>query len=474
MSLLTVLQNEFKAAIGYKQKFDELIASKDISRAISYMQDNTVRVETAIKEYDVTTHEVMKRMDKPIYDSKGNFVRFEKRWKLPVPYQAFINEIALVFLYGRPVKWTQNSKDTDEGFQAFTDLLKKLRFDAKIRQAKRLAGAETESAILFRVFRNEENKPDCQAKVLAKSLGDEIKFIFDEYGNMIAFGWGYTTKTFTDSVSNFNIYTPTMEYHCTRGTALNGWDVKQVPNEIGKIPVIFFRQNQEHEGVQPLIEREEWMASRNADTIDYFADPVMVLNAEIIANMPEKQEEAKLLVVKNGTSAADAVSFATWDNASEAKDREFKWLENHILSKSFTPNFDYESLKGMAGLSGTALDKMLILANIKAAKHKETHDELMDRVTSLCKAIIGNVLNVASSAQMEKLIIGHEFQSPFGDDILQTIQALSDAYTSGGMSQETFVEMNPFVKDASAEMDRIRNEGAEKAKLQNDVFGQAQ
>lgn len=315
---------------------------------------------------------------------------------------------------------------------------------------------------------------DCQAKVLAKSLGDELKFVFDEYGNMIAFGWGYTTKSFTDSVYNFNIYTSTMEYHCTRGTAMAGWEVKPVVNAIGKIPVIFYRQNQEHEGVQNLIEREEWMASRNADTNDYFADPVMVLNSEIIANMPQKQEEAKVLIIKNGTTAADAVSFATWDSASESKDREFKWLENHILSKSFTPNFDYESLKGMAGLSGTALEKMLILANIKAAKHKETHDELLDRVASLCKAIIGNVLDINSSAQMEKLIIGHEFQSPFGDDILNTINALSTAYASGGMSQETFVEMNPYVKDSAAEMDRIKNEGAEKAKMQNDVFGQAE
>jgi hypothetical protein len=37
-------------------------------------------------------------MDKAVYDKKGNFLRWQKRWKIPIPYQKFINEIALVFL----------------------------------------------------------------------------------------------------------------------------------------------------------------------------------------------------------------------------------------------------------------------------------------------------------------------------------------------------------------------------------------
>ncbi len=41
---------------------------------------------------------------------KRKFLRWEEKWKIPIPYPVFINEIALVFLYGRPLKWTQSSK----------------------------------------------------------------------------------------------------------------------------------------------------------------------------------------------------------------------------------------------------------------------------------------------------------------------------------------------------------------------------
>lgn len=465
MSLLTVIKNEIRAAIGYKQKFESLIESKDISRAIACMENRESFIDAALYEYNVETHEVMKRIDKPITDKKGNVTRTEKRWKLPIPYQVFINEIALVFLYGRPVKWTQNSRGTDKSFEEFNNLMKRIRFDSRIRQAKRIAGAETESAIFFRVFRNEEGKPDCQVKVLARSLGDDLRFIFDEYGNMIAAGWGYYTKTDAekDSTYNFNIYTSKQEFHCRRDGILTGWNVDIRTNEIGKIPIILFRQEKEWHGVQSLIEREEWIGSRSADTNDYFADPIAIINADIIKNVPEKNEEAKLLVRSGGDANQKGVEYATWDAASESKENEKKWLEKHILTKSFTPNFDYDSLSGLTNASGKAMQQLFLLADIKAAKRKESHDELLDRTASLCRSIIGNVLNVGMKGEVEKLEIGHEFQAPFGDDIKEMVDMLATAYESGGISLETYVERNPLVTDSKSEMERIKAEEDERA-----------
>ncbi len=36
-----------------------------------------------------------------------------------------------LFLYGRPVKWTQRSKGTDYAFEQYIKLLEHLRFNAK-------------------------------------------------------------------------------------------------------------------------------------------------------------------------------------------------------------------------------------------------------------------------------------------------------------------------------------------------------
>lgn len=183
--------NAVNAAVGRQQEFEQLIKNKDIDRILSRMESHEAEVREAMEEYDPKQHKIMKREDKVILDKKGNFKRKIKRWKLPVDYPKFINEVALVFLYGKPVKWQQASEGTDEAFKAYTDLIDRVHFDAKVRQMKRYAGSETQSAMLFRVFRNDEGQPDCQIRVLARSKGDEIYSRFDQYENLVSIAWGY-------------------------------------------------------------------------------------------------------------------------------------------------------------------------------------------------------------------------------------------------------------------------------------------
>ncbi|MCL6101220.1 MAG: phage portal protein [Bacteroidetes bacterium] len=458
MGFLNTIVNQFNALVGRNQDFDQLLAAKDISRVISYMTDNSAKVNHAIKEYDIAAHEIMKRPDKTINDKNGKYIRTQKRWRLPIPYQVFINEISLVFLYGRAVKWTQSSEGTDDAFQAFKDLIKNVRFDSKIRQCKRLAGAETESAMLFRVYRNSEGKPDVQIRVLAKSKGDEIRAMWDQYERLITAGWGYYLRENGVINYHFDIYTAGVIYRCTRANM--GWEVIEEPNPIGKIPLILFNQPKEWDGVEHMIEREEYIGSRSADVNDYFSDPAVVATADILNNLPEKESESKVYILKE----KGQINYLTWDSAPESKKLEIEWLEKHILSKSFTPNIDFDNMKGLTNVSGKALKQMMVLADIKAAKHKEIHDELLDRVSSLCKAVIGNVLNYGIKAQCDNLIIGHEFQEPFGEDIKDTIDNLAKSVNAGGMSTETFVELNPLVKDTAIELTRLDKEGAKKQK----------
>lgn len=78
-----------------------MLAAKDISAVKDGMRNRMDMAIEALKEYEVSTHKIMEREDKIITDKKGNFVRFDPVWKLPIPYQVYINEIALVFLYGQ-------------------------------------------------------------------------------------------------------------------------------------------------------------------------------------------------------------------------------------------------------------------------------------------------------------------------------------------------------------------------------------
>ena len=478
--------NGFNAALGRNQKFEELLKSKDIGRAILQMTDCSGRAEKALKIYDTMQHEVMSRPDKPIFGKKDevtgkrSFLRFDKRWKIPIPYPVYINEISLVFLYGRPLKWKQTSEGTDNAFSAFTDMLKSTRFNAKIREAKRLAGAEGVSAMLFHTFQNDEGKADVLIKVLAKSLGDDIFYRKDQFGRLIDFARGYCLQESGGEIKYYvDIYTKKIIYHCKRDTM--GWDVEEEINLPGKLPLILFEQEPECTGVEPMINRKEWTVSRTADVNDRFSDPALVADASIVNSLPEQGETSKLFILKaNGDgSKKPEIKYLTWDNAPESKKLESEELDEKILRFSFTPKIDFDATKGLSQISGKALNQLMLLANIKASKHKERHDEYADRIVSLCAAIIGNVLNIALKEECSRLVVEHEFQEPFGDDIEAAISNLVKMYNAGGMSLETLIEKNPLIEDTEAEKLRIAKEHEadlleEKERNKLDVFNTAE
>lgn len=470
MELFNFITNYINALVGRKQEFDELLAARDISRIKDQMQTRTSKINEAMREYDINTHKVMFRPDKIITDKKGKMRDKKSVWKLPIPHQKYINEIALVFMYGRPVKWTQTSENTDDAFAMFQNVIKRTRFNAKIRQCKRIAGKETESAMLFRVFRDKDGNPDVQIRVLAKSKGDDIFVRWDQYENIISIAWGYNVREAEDKiVYHFDIFTPDVIYRCTKKSI--GWEVVPEVNFIGKIPIILFQQEREWEGVQYLIDREEHIVSRSADTNDYFADPIAVYNADIIKNLPDKDTPNKSLFAKGKDGIQNAMQYITWDAMPESKRDELEMLESHILSKSFTPNITLDTLKQISQLSAKALRTVMLLADIKASKHKETHDELLDRTASLITAIIGNVLDVSLKKQCNELCVQHVWQEPFGDDVTAALSDLSTAVDSGFLSNETAIERNPLVSDVALEKKRIAAEQSERAKQQMSIFG---
>lgn len=470
MDFFNIITNYLNAVVGRKQELDELLASRDISRIKDQMTTRTALINRAIREYDIATHDVMSRPDKIITDKKGKMREKKSVWKLPIPYQQYINEIALVFLYGRPVKWTQTSDNTDEAFAKFQDVLKRTRFNAKIRQCKRLAGKETESAMLFRVFRDDEGNPDVQIRVLAKTKGDEIYVRWDQYENIISIAWGYYVREAEERVVyHFDIFTPEVIYRCTKRAL--GWDVQPEANLIGKIPIILFQQECEWHGVEHLINREEYIVSRTADTNDYFADPIAVYNADVIKNLPDKDAPNKSLFTNSKDGIQNAMTYITWDAMPQSKKDELEMLQSHILSKSFTPNITLDTLKQISQLSAKALRTVMMLADIKASKHKEQHDELLDRTASLVKAIIGNVLDVSLKSQCDELSVEHVWQEPFGEDVAAALADLSTAVDAGFLSTTTAIERNPLVSDVALEKQRIAEEQAERTKQQLSIFG---
>lgn len=463
MNILNTIVNSLNAAFGRKQSFEELLVQKDIDRLIRQFQNRDDEVDKALDEYDVTKHKIMARPNKFVKNKKGEIVKEIKQWKLPIPYQKYINEIALVFLYGQPVKFNLITEEHREAFSYFKDLIKTIRFDSRIRQAKRLAGAETESALLLHVYKNDEGAPDALLKVLSKSKGDLLRPMFDTFDRMIAFGRGYYVKIEGISVFHFDIYTKDKIYNCRKLDV--GWAVNEEVNSIGKIPIIYFHQEAEHADVQSLIDREEYIASITADVNDYFASPAVKATADVIENLPDKGEPGKLFLLAGKDSVLEYLKV---EGVPELKKQELDYLEKQILNKSFTPKIDFESMKGLSNTSAKALKQMMVLAEIKTKKHQEVHDELIDRFINLIRAAIANVLNIKIASQIKAMIIDHSFQSPFADDVAEMITNLVNSVENDLMSEETAREMHPLISDSTAENERINKEREAKSKRSNE------
>lgn len=473
MGLLRFIKNEVKAAVGYQQNFTELLEAGDVTRALAMMKENNEAIDN-LRTYNIATHKVMERTDKAVFDKKGNFLRWQKKWKIPIPYPLFINEVALVFLYGKPVKWGHTSDEsTDEVFNNYTKLNDDIRFNAYVREAKRIAGAEGSAAIFYHVYRDGET-PKLELNTLSKSNGDDIFIMKDQYQHLNAFGWGYNlTEAGNKTSYHVDIYTSELEYHCKRTNF--GWEVAVKDNPIHKIPALVFEQEPEAVNVQPMIERVETMESVDADVNDRFSNPAMVATSEIINSLPKSEEDAKLFILKNGGK----IDYLTWDQASQNKENQYQRLDKHILSKSFTPNIDFDNMKTMGNMSAKAIRKVMLLAVIKAEKHKEKHDGYMSRHSSLMKAILGNVLDYKNKTKYDELVITHEFQEPFGEDQSEVLADLLKQFGAGAMSLETVVESSYLVKDAKKEIERIkadRQEAMDREKELNkiDVFGEGE
>lgn len=453
-SILNVLQNSIKNGFGVERNMYELIQDKDISKVKELFQNRDNEVIEAIKEYNPNTHEVMLRRNKQRKGKEPYIVQ-----KLPRAWQRYINEIALFFLLAKPIEWREVSpeQDTENAFKAFEEFLRDTRFNTTIRQAKRIAGSETESAKVYHLYQNKEGKAAVKVLVLSKSEGYTIRPLFDQYKNMISFAYGYFTKENGTTVEHFDILTPNVIYRCKKSGI--GWDVEAYNNPAGKILAIYYKQPKEWEGAEERIKRDEYVDSKAGDVNEYFADPIAAATVDVIKSLTDAETVGKLIHLNNENSKFEYIEPPT---SIEMKESEKKVLRDSIHMDTFTPDFTYENIRGSETLSGNAQKQARILGYIKRDNRMEIYDELVDREKNLILSIMMNVTHIHLRQQLSKLQIEHEFAEPFDEDTNEKWKAIGTAYNDGIISLQTAVELIG-VANAIEEIERIKREKEEYA-----------
>lgn len=432
-----------------------------VEDALALFDDRTKEVEQAYKEYNPKHHSIMFRPDK-VRKNKSDY----KTNKLPRNWQSYINEIELYFLMNNGVSWEllNNYEEQDklsDVFSKFTLLLQDLHYDTCTREAKRLAGAETECAKLYAHYKD-EGEDKVKIIVLSYSKGYKLRPLFNKYGDMKAFAVGYYVKLATGEKQEcWDIYTSETVYKCKKAVDVNEsveWKVEPEKNFIGKIPIIYYRQDKAWAGVEERIERDEWLDSKNADCNEYFADPMLKISANVRNGLMDPKSAGKVIQVK---SKEDVFEYVTPPDASDMKSQEKSVLKESILMGTLTPDLSYENVKGLGAISGEAITKANILGYIKRLKNMEIYNELFKRDANLVKAIMANVLSPEDRNDINAMVLNHIYQDPANgiSDNSEEIQRWAEI----GMSDEAIVEANRNVHNKKLELERLRRKREQQA-----------
>ncbi|WP_417444631.1 phage portal protein [Joostella sp.] len=426
--------------------------------AISELKEGQKKgVTEAYKEYNndrsVRDTQVGKRRDKI---TKKETVKVAK---IPIPFQRKVVQSASVFLFGTPVKLVPN--ESNDSWDALDSFWSDLRMDSMLLDFAKKVKSETEAAIVFYHFKKETDKETkIKARVLSQDNGT-IYTNFDEYGDLVSFGWEYTTKVDGEEVERLRVWTADMVYDFDREKLIDS-----NPNLFGKIPVVYLSQkNTEWWEVQTLIDRYEMNFSKFADTNDYFAHPMFKAKGKI-DSMPQKDESGKMIrlpiheTAKGQIVEAD-VDFLTWDHGPESIELELETGKGLIYGLSDTPDLSFDNVKGIGNVSGVALELMFLAPMLKAKDDQGDYNVVISRIINVMKAGLLNITKPKGISEQEltDLYIDVQYQSVLPGNLLETVQMLVEA--NGGkpiISQESSVAANPLVQDNDEELDRINQE----------------
>ena len=450
-------------SLGAEKDLLTLIQEGDIERVKSMMLDRDEEVKKAIQEYTPSLHKVNERPNK---FRRGQDPYFTE--KLPRGRQKYINEVENFFLLGQPIQWKAKSENTDNAFSAFNEFLRDTRFNTTMREAKRLAGAETESAKVYHLYQDKDGNPAVKVKVISKSKGYTLRPLFDQWDNLIAFGYGYYVNEGNNVVEHFDVETPEYIYRCKK-TKL-GWEINPIENKSGKINVIYYRQPKAWDGVQERIHREEMVDSKAADSNNYFADPKLKVTSDIIGLRNGGGTQMVGEVIQMSNKSTSEVEYLTPPDYSTMKEAEKKDLADSILFDTFTPDFSFENMKGLGTLSGEALKRAMTLGYMKRDNLKEIYDILVDREKNLILAIMQNVTHISMREELSRLEIEHEFSEPFVEDKSAKADNVINLYNAGLISLDTGIEMLGYTDVPEEEKSRILAEAAKKNEPQQNVL----
>ncbi|ASK29743.1 portal protein [Chryseobacterium sp. T16E-39] len=382
------------------EKFNNL---QTIGEKIAYLKDNGIplpNIEQYNAEWDETRHRIMTDLynypDRIVeYEytdelgQKKEGKRIEKLNRIPLAYQKEIVANAVTFLYGNPVKYTNNLEDVSM-YDAYLKILDKEKIIFLDREIAKSNGRFTQCAELWWVDEEPNNYYGFPSQFRLKInilTPDKNKMYpyFNEQGDMIAFLREYEKRIEGVKVKYYEIYTAERIAILRDGNG--GIElVSETANNIGKIPIVFYQfENVEWSKVQKAIERLEEISSDAGEVNKKFSAPILALNGEVTGSF-SKDKTGKVLQLKGDNSRAE---FVQPPNASDSLANEKEDLESILYKMTNSVNISPEALEGMGNMLATENAAYLfMLPHLKVMDKMSVYVPALKRRMSIVKSFL--------------------------------------------------------------------------------------
>lgn len=257
----------------------------------------------------------------------------------------------------------------------------------------------------------------------------------------------------------------------------NGWDRKEFTNPWGLLPIVYGEVYEPiWDEVASPMDAREMRRSRQFDTNDYFAEPIMKTYGT--TDLPGKNTVGKEISFPiridsdSGKEYHGDAEFLSWQQSIDSVARELDDNKSDMYSGASMPDLSFDNLKSLGNLSGVSRRFMMLDAEIKMKMNMRTFRPALMRCISVVSAGIANITNIKYRQQLASNWITVSFDSILPKDPVEDAQILSVA--GGGKafnSQQTVVSKSPLTPpgDIDGELERMEEDGKKEAERNNMV-----
>lgn len=426
------MQNIFRASTFNLAEAQEFIEQHRLTKLPHYIK---------MKEYYDGKHDILARTQTDT--SKPNI-------KLVNNFPSYIVEQSANYFMGTPVQY---SCDNDALMEKLQDILKyndSADIDAQHAENLGIYGCSFE----LHYIDKEDDLVDTRFAVVSP---EEIFVVYDYDlvpSPLYAIRYYTVELVKNEPTTKVEVYTTNQVLYYT----LSGseWILEgEIEHLYKDVPVIEILNNNDRvndfEKVISLIDEYNRLESDSANDFAAFTDAYLFLKGALLDETAavDMKNNRIINVAEEGAEASFLIKEIQDGALENVKNR----IVNDIHKFSNVPNLTDESFSG--NLSGVAIKyKLLGLENIASKKERRFKKGLQRRLELLTSLLFVRGL-IAKSNYFDVNIAFNRTMPANDTEIIENVNKLT-----GTVSQETLLTMLPFIDDAKAEMQRIKDEAA--------------